>query len=221
MRIERILALAMACFGLLAIGVYIYRRVEVARTPTPAPARVLTQVLDASALKPPEGAHVAIIEFEDMECPTCAYSNPILKKAAAQFGIPWIRRDFPLAHHVWSMKAAVNARWFDALSKQTGDEYRDEVFANQPSINTQDDLSAFTKRFAVSRKIVIPADVDPKGTLAAAVKADYDLGVRTGVVHTPTVWIVTDRGKGARYREASIDLHDLNEMIEQALGDTR
>ena len=219
MRIEKILTLATVCVGLIAFGLFIYRRVEVTRTATPV--LVLTEVLDASALKPPTGAHVAIVEFEDMECPTCAYSNPILKKAASQFAIPWIRHDFPLKQHVWSMKAAVNARWFDTLSKQTGDEYRDEVFSSQTSIQTQDDLSAFTKRFAASRKIVLPAELDPQGTLAAAIRADYDLGVRTGVAHTPTVWIVTDRGKGARYREASIDLHDLNEMIGQALADTR
>src|SRR5580698_5100311 len=29
-----------------------------------------------SALKPPAGAHVALIEFADMECPMCARQNP-------------------------------------------------------------------------------------------------------------------------------------------------
>jgi hypothetical protein len=36
-----------------------------------------------SALKPPPGAHVAIFEFYDLECPMCARENPVLKEAAA------------------------------------------------------------------------------------------------------------------------------------------
>src|SRR5689334_12295565 len=37
-----------------------------------------TQVHDPAALKPPAGARVAIVEFEDMECPDCANANPLL-----------------------------------------------------------------------------------------------------------------------------------------------
>ncbi len=37
-----------------------------------------TTVHDPAALKPPPGAHVAIVEFEDMECPDCARANPLL-----------------------------------------------------------------------------------------------------------------------------------------------
>ena len=36
-----------------------------------------TPVHDPAALKPPAGARVAIIEFEDMECPDCAAANPV------------------------------------------------------------------------------------------------------------------------------------------------
>src|ERR1035438_10266360 len=72
-----------------------------------------TQVHDASALRPPAGARVAIVEFEDMECPDCARANPLLKEASTRYHIPWIRHDFPLPFHAWSFNAAVNARWFD------------------------------------------------------------------------------------------------------------
>ena len=84
------------------------------------------------------GARVAIVELEDMECPDCARANPLLKEAAAKYNIPWVRHDFPLPFHAWSFQAAVNARWFDTKSKKLGDEYRDEVFANQRSIETLD-----------------------------------------------------------------------------------
>ena len=68
-----------------------------------------------------------------MECPDCAAANPLLKEASEKYHIPWVRHDFPLPFHPWSFQAAVNARWFDLKSKKLGDEYRDDIFANQPS----------------------------------------------------------------------------------------
>src|SRR5689334_17163620 len=37
---------------------------------------------DTSALKPPPGQSVAIVEFLDLQCPDCANANPLLKEAA-------------------------------------------------------------------------------------------------------------------------------------------
>ena len=103
-----------------------------------------TTVHDPAALKPPPGAHVAIVEFEDMECPDCARANPLLREAAAQYHIPWVRHDFPLPFHAWSFDAAVYARWFDTKSKKIGDEFRDQVFANQNLIDAAGETSPET-----------------------------------------------------------------------------
>jgi len=179
-----------------------------------------TQVHDASALKPPAGARVAIVEFEDMECPDCARANPLLKQAAANYKIPWVRHDFPLPMHSWSFNAAVNGRWFDAAKgKAVGDEYRDQVFANQSSIFNPDQLRQFTEKFAQSHGIAMPFAMDPQGKLAADVKADYSLGQRVGIEHTPTIWVVTANSKGAPFVEV-VDRSKLYQMIDQALADT-
>ena len=151
-----------------------------------------TQVHDPSALKPPPGARVAIVEFEDLECPDCAVANPVLKDAAETYHIPWIRHDFPLPFHAWSFQAAVNARFFDTKSQKLGDDYRDSVFANQRSIETLDQLRQFTEKFAAGHGVALPFAIDPMGKLAAEVKADYALGQRIGIEHTPTIWIVTN-----------------------------
>jgi protein-disulfide isomerase len=179
-----------------------------------------TQVHDPSALKPPPGARVAIYEFEDMECPVCGNVNPLLKEAAAKYNLPWIRHDFPLPYHAWSMQAAINARWFDTKSKKLGDDYRDQVFANQSSITTLDVLRSFTEKFAADRHIALPFAVDPEGKLAAAVKADFVLGQRIGIEHTPTIWIVTSGSRGAPFIEV-IDRNKLYQIIDQALADTK
>jgi len=179
-----------------------------------------TQVHDTSALKPPAGARVALVEFEDMECPDCGRANPLLKEAAAKYRIPWVRHDFPLPMHNWSFQAAVNARWFDTRSKALGDEYRDQVFANQSSIFTPEVLRQFTDKFSASHHVAFPFAPDPQGKLASLVKADYALGQRIGIEHTPTIWIVTAHSKGAPFVEV-LDRSRLYQLIDQAIADTR
>ena len=181
-----------------------------------------TQVHDASALKPPAGARVAIVEFEDMECPDCARANPVLKDAAAKYNIPWLRHDFPLPFHPWSFQAAVNARWFDdKAGKKTGDAYRDAIFANQPSFGEDPaKMTAFTQQFAKDHGLAYPFAVDPQGKYSAAVKADYALGQRVGIEHTPTIWVVTSNSKGAPFVEV-VDRSKLYQLIDQAIADTK
>jgi hypothetical protein len=185
-----------------------------------APPPPGTPVHDASALKPPAGARVAIVEFEDLECPDCARANPLLHDAALKYSIPWVRHDFPLPFHAWSMQAAVNARWFDTKSKKLGDEYRDTVFANQPSIVDLNGLRTFTERFAQSHGVALPFAIDPMGKLLAEVKTDYALGQRIGIEHTPTIWVVTANSKGAPFVEV-VDRSKLYQLIDQALEDTK
>ena len=179
-----------------------------------------TAVHDPSALRPPAGAKVAIVEFEDLECPDCSRANPLLKEAAAKYKIPWVRHDFPLPFHAWSFNAAVNARWFDLKSKALGDEYRDAVFSNQPQIVSPEVLHDFTDKFAQSKGISMPFAADPQGKLAAEVKADYALGQRIGIEHTPTIWVVTASTKGSPFVEV-VDRTKLYELIDEALAATR
>ena len=163
---------------------------------------------------------MAIVEFEDMECPDCGVANPLLKEAAEKYHIPWVRHDFPLSFHVWSFQAAVNARWFDTKSKAIGDDYRDYIFASQRSIETLDSLRQYTETFARSKGLALPFAIDPQGRLATLVKADYALGQRIGIEHTPTIWISTANSKGAPFVEV-VDRSKLFQLIDQALADTR
>jgi protein-disulfide isomerase len=181
-------------------------------------AQAQTHVLDATPLKPPPGVRVAIFEFGDLECPACALANPVLKKAAAQYKIPWLRHDFLIKGHVWSPQAAVNARWFDTKGKGLGDEYRDEVFANQQQIETRGDLDRFTKKFADNHKIDLPVmGVDAQGKLMDEVQADVALGLRVGIGKTPTVFIVVNTASGPRYFESIDPKTDLYQTIDEAM----
>jgi protein-disulfide isomerase len=188
-------------------------------TSTRAQATQGTQVLNAAALHPPAGARVAIVEFDDLQCPSCAAANPTLMQAAATYHIPWTRHDFLIPYHNWSRQAAINARWFDSHSKALGDEYRNQIFAAQPSIYNPDSLRQFTEKFAQSHGLSIPFAIDPQGKLTAAVDADVALGNQTGIHSTPTIFIVTSGSKGPPYIEVT-DRTRLFQIIDQAIADT-
>jgi protein-disulfide isomerase len=178
------------------------------------------QGYDTSALRPPAGASVAIVEFSDFQCPACAHANPVLAQAAARYKIPWVHHDLLIPGHNWSPLAAVYARWFDAKDPKHGEDFRNQVFANQSSIETLFQLRNFTVQFAQSRGIHLPPDMDPQGKLADAVRADTALGLRTGILQTPTVFVVTTGSRSAPYTRVLDIEHDLDRYIEQALAAT-
>src|SRR6201997_5199509 len=88
------------------------------------------------ALRPPKGANVAIVVFEDLQCPDCARAAPLVEEASRTYKIPVVRHDYPLPQHNWSKDAAIMARWFDTKSAKLGNEFRDRVFAEQAAITT-------------------------------------------------------------------------------------
>ena len=155
-----------------------------------------------SVLRPPKGAKLAIVVFEDLQCPMCAQVAPLLDRAGQQYNIPVVRHDFPLPKHSWSYNAAVIARYFDTHSQKLGDEFRDQVFAHQLEI-TPGNLHGFAERFGADHKVDLPFMIDPQGKLAAEVNADRDLGNRIGINHTPTVYVVTNKNSSQPYVEVS------------------
>jgi len=176
--------------------------------------------LKEQVLRPPAGARVAIVEFDDLECPMCGRENPVLMEASAKYHVPWLRHDFPLPQHNWSFQGAVNARWFDTQGHDLGNQYRNAVFAHQSDIETKDDLRNFTQKFAQQHGVALPFVMDPQGKLEGQVKADYALGQRLGVHQTPTAWIVTDGTGGApRYQEVT-DFNKLYTMLDVAVDKT-
>jgi protein-disulfide isomerase len=178
-----------------------------------------TNVQDVSALKPPPGTRVALIEFGDLECPACAQANPLLVAAADKYKVPLVRHDLLIPSHNWSRLAAINAYWFEAKKKGLGEEYRNQVFDNQLSIFNPVMLRQFTQSFAQSHGIALPFDMDPGSKLANAVEADNQLGRRTGVTQTPTLFIVTAGANGPHYQEVT-DRSKLYQMLDEALAAT-
>jgi protein-disulfide isomerase len=166
----------------------------------------------ASLLRPPKGATVAIVIFEDLECPDCARAAPLVEEAARTYKIPVVRHDFPLPMHPWAYDAAILARYFDTHSKSLGNDFRDTVFKHQIEI-TKDNLRSFAEKFAQSHKIDLPFVVDPDGKLAALVNADRDRGIQLGLQHTPTLYVVSNKRSGTPFVEV-VDRSQLFQLID-------
>jgi protein-disulfide isomerase len=178
---------------------------------------------DASVLKPPAGAQVAIVVFEDLQCPDCASAYPMVWEAANAHKIPVVLHDFPLPRHNWSFEAAVWARSFDARNTKemnAGNEFRRYIYANQNQI-TRENLQQWVQKFADEHKVPVPFAKDPDGKLADKVKADYALGQRIGVEYTPTIWVVGNGGVSQPLVEEVKDRNQLNQMIEDMLAKAR
>ena len=182
-------------------------------------ANLWAAVIDAvnPALRPPKGAQVAIVVFEDLQCPQCRRVAPILERASKTYKIPLVRHDFPLPMHNWSYEAAVMARYFDSTSTELGNEFRDYIFANQLEINPQN-LRGYAERFASEHKVDFPFVVDPQGKFAAEVNTDRDVGRAIKLEHTPTVYVVSSRHPDKPYVEMK-DASQLYALIDAMMKD--
>lgn len=182
----------------------------------------LAQGGDTSALKPPKGYKVAIVVFEDLQCPDCGRAEPLLKDAEKTYKIPLVRHDFPLPMHNWSYDAHILGRYFDSKSKELGEEWRHFIFTNQNSV-TKDNLHGIAERFAADHKTNVPFMLDPTGQFKQQVQADFQLGQRVGVQHTPTIYIVSNSQRATPFVEV-VDRTQMfqliDNMIKQAGGTT-
>jgi protein-disulfide isomerase len=168
---------------------------------------------DASLLKPPAGAKVAIWEFDDLECPACAHGVPIVHAAAERYKIPIVHHDYPWNYHVWSFEAAVTARYLqDGGSTKLADEFRRDVFAKQTMIASREDLANFTRKWFQTHGQSLPFVMDASGNCKNEVNADHALGDRIGVRRTPCIFVVTDRSW-----TQILDINQLYSTIDIAL----
>ena len=167
---------------------------------------------DPALLRPPKGATVALVVFQDLQCPKCRIDAPLEEQAAKAHKIPLVRHDFPLPGHSWSFNAAVMARYFDAQGKELGNQFRDYVFEHQPEI-TPENLQAYAQKFAEEHKTSLPFVLDPDGKLAALVRADKDLGTKIGITGTPSMYVVSSRNPARPFIKVDDD-KQLYQLIE-------
>ncbi|HXS12387.1 MAG TPA: thioredoxin domain-containing protein [Acidobacteriaceae bacterium] len=197
---------------LLAIALFGSFVAATAVAQTSVPPNQVDHFTDTSMLKPPAGTKLAIIEWEDLECPACAHAFPFVHMAVNQYKIPLVEYDFLIPGHIWSHQAALYARYMkDKISPQLAEDYKRQVFAAQYRIASQDDLVNFTKQFMGQHGKQMPFVVDPTGQYEKEVQAEVDLGKKLGLQYTPTIVVVTPH----RWIQVK-DVSQLDAAIDQA-----
>jgi hypothetical protein len=180
---------------------------------TSVPPHQVSAFVDTSMLKPPAGVKVAIIEWEDLECPYCAHAFSFVHAASSHYKIPLVRYDFHIPGHIWSHEGAIYARYLqDKVSLELATEYRREVFALQFKIANKNDLNRFTREFFAKHRQELPVVIDPTGQLEREVHEGDVLGLRLNPrMYTPTIIVVTP----AAWIEVQ-DVADLYQAIDRA-----
>jgi protein-disulfide isomerase len=179
-------ALWIACFALTLAS-------TLAIAQTSVPPNQVSALKDTSSLKPPPGAKVAIIEYEDLECPYCARAFPFVHAAAKHYQIPIVECDFQISYHHWSHDAAICAHYLKArVSPTLAEEYRRELFASQTKIASRDDALNFTQLFFKQHHLQMPFVMDPTGQFSEEIDATTAQGNRIGLRETPSIFVVTN-----------------------------
>jgi protein-disulfide isomerase len=172
---------------------------------------------NVSLLKVPVGAKVAVFEFEDMECPACAYAFPIVHAATAHYKVPLVRHDYPWPFHIWSLDAAITARFIqDQYSPQLADTFRRDLFASQQRIANKDDLARYTRAWFASHNRNLPFVLDARGICRNEVLSDHALGDRLNIRSTPCVIVVTQKGWVS---VPFANIKDLDHTVEMAIAE--
>lgn len=159
---------------------------------TSVPPNQVSNFKDTSSFKPPADAKVAVIEYEDLECPACAKAFPMVHMAVNHYHIPIEEYDFQIPFHHWSHDGAIFAHYLKAkVSPELAEEFRRETFASQYRIASIDDLHNWEQQFMKEHGKQMPFVVDPTGQFDREVNASTAKGEKIGVIQTPTILVVT------------------------------
>ncbi len=136
-------------------------------------------------------AKVVITEYSDLQCPACAYYNPIVNKLITDMGkdIAVVYRHFPLPMHANSKAAALAA---EAAGKQGKFwEMHDMLFENQAKWETLGDIEKTVVGYAKTLGLntaTFEKDYN-SSELQDKIDAAVVEGNRIGISYTPTFFL--------------------------------
>lgn len=154
-----------------------------------AEARAILAKADGPA-RGPANAPVTIVEFGDLECPSCKQAQPTVEKLLVDNpSARFVFQNFPLPQHPWAFKAA---SYGDCIARLSPDAFW--KFAR----TTYDAQETITPETADAKLTDLAARAGADGPKAAAcaatpetkarVEASIKLGQQAGVTGTPTLF---------------------------------
>ncbi len=156
--------------------------------------REMLKLADTPAVGPAD-ARVAVVEFSDMECPSCKRRttdwDALQAKLAGELKIRRYLKNFPLTDaHPWAFRAASAARCFFERSSELYFRYKSNVYARQEELNVAA-VDAFSLAFAVDNGV--PEEVFKgcylQDRTSRKILADMTEGWTVRVRSTPTYFV--------------------------------
>ena len=141
----------------------------------------------------PANAPVTIVEYADLQCPTCARFHEFLEKELLpKYGdkVRIVFKEFPLPMHDWSHTAAIANECAYQINPSAFVAYRSLIFKNQSSItvtSVRDLMLQYGEEAGVDR-LRLAACIDSKASLPR-IEAGHREGEKLGVSSTPTSFI--------------------------------
>lgn len=135
-------------------------------------------------------APVTIVEYADLECPTCALFQKFLEtEFLPKYGskVRIIFKEFPLSFHEWSMSAAVANECAYQIDPSAFLGYRSMIFENQAAIsaaNVRDRLLGLGEQAGVDRAR-LSSCLDSKASLSRVDSSRKEAQI-LGINGTPT-----------------------------------
>ena len=179
------------------------------------------EVVQAISLRdiPTEGAAnapVTIVEFSDLECPSCAVFHEFLTKQLLpkyEGKVKVVFKEFPLVRiHDWALAGSIANQCVYQIDPHAYAPYRSLVFQHQTSLtaaNARDALIQYGEQLGIDR-LRLATCIDSKATLPR-IERDALEGSKLGISQTPTSYINGKMMTGA----ASPDV--VFKAIEEAL----
>jgi protein-disulfide isomerase len=142
----------------------------------------------------PAHAPVTIVEYADLECPSCGRLHEFLEKELIpKYGdkVRVIFKEFPLVQiHDWSLTAAIANECVYQIKPEAFAPYRSLIFANQSgtnAANVRDALLGYADQVGVER-VRLAACLDSKASLPRVDEGTRE-GKRLEILSTPTSFI--------------------------------
>jgi protein-disulfide isomerase len=163
----------------------------------------------------PASSSLTLVEFADMECPSCKAAAPVMERLAQDFpDAHFIFQNFPLEQlHPWAFTAALYGDCVAQQNQAAFWKFLQSVFDNQESITVANAGSKL-------KDLAGASGVDPAKVVACVgqpaakthVLASQSLAKSLGVMATPTLFV---NGRPIA-SVLSMPYEQLNQVVEQA-----
>jgi protein-disulfide isomerase len=168
----------------------------------------------------PANAPVTIVEYSDLECPTCAHLHEMLETdIIPKYGdkVRVVFKEFPLTEvHDWALTAAVAAECAYQIDPSKFVAFRSLIFKNQAALQASHirDLLLHLAAEAELDNLKLASCIDSQ-TALPRVESSLHEGQAIGVSSTPTTFV------NGRILVGAPALNDLYKLIDEAMHDSK